>query len=103
MRLVVFLSVGSVVLGFLFNDPLILLLRLVIARIDLGSVLFFIGLGDFDGLLIVKVAPGIRRLLLLVSVGVAVKIYKSKDITWIAAAIVEACSRTQCYLRHRRI
>jgi hypothetical protein len=99
---VVFLSVGSVILGFLFNDPLILFLRLVIARIDLGSVLFFIGLGDFDGLLIVKVAPGIRRLLLLVTlIGVTVKIYKSKDITWIAA--IEACSHRQCYLRHRRI
>ena len=103
MRLVVFLSVRSVVLGLLFNDLLILLFRLVIALIGLGSVLFIISLGDFDGLLIVKVAPGVRRLLLLVSVGVTVKIYKSKGITWIAAAIVEACSRTQCYLRHRRI
>jgi hypothetical protein len=81
VRLVVFLSVRSVVLGLLFNDLLILLFRLVIALIGLGSVLFIIGLGDFDGLFIVKVAPGVRRLLLLVSVGVAVKIYKSKGIT----------------------
>ena len=59
MRLVVFLSIGSVVLGFLFNDLLLLLFRLVIALIGLGSVLLVIGLGDLNGLLIVKVAPGI--------------------------------------------
>jgi hypothetical protein len=59
VRLVVFLSIGSVVLGFLFNDLLLLLFRLVIALIGLGSVLLVIGLGDLNGLLIVKVAPGI--------------------------------------------
>jgi len=59
VRLVVFLSIGSVVLGFLFNDLLLLLFRLVIALIGLGSVLLIVGLGDLNGLLIVKVAPGI--------------------------------------------
>jgi hypothetical protein len=59
VRLVVFLSIGSVVLGFLFNDLLLLLFRLIIALIGLGSVLLVIGLGDLNGLLIVKVAPGI--------------------------------------------
>ena len=59
MRLVVFLSIGSVVLGLLFNDLLLLLFRLVIALIGLGSVLLVIGLGDLNGLLIVKVASGI--------------------------------------------
>jgi hypothetical protein len=59
VRLVVFLSIGSVVLGFLFNDLLLLLFRLVIALIGLGSVFLVIGLGDLNGLLIVKVAPGI--------------------------------------------
>jgi hypothetical protein len=59
VRLVVFLSIGSVVLGFLFNDLLLLLFRLFIALIGLGSVLLVIGLGDLNGLLIVKVAPGI--------------------------------------------
>ena len=59
MRLVVFLSIGSVVLGFLFNDLLLLLFRLVIALIGLGSVLLIVGLGYLNGLLIVKVAPGI--------------------------------------------
>jgi hypothetical protein len=59
VRLVVFLSIGSVVLGFLFNDLLLLLFRLVIALIGLGSVLLIVGLGYLNGLLIVKVAPGI--------------------------------------------
>ena len=59
MRLVVFLSVGSIVLGLLFNDLLLLLFRLIIALIGLGSVLLIVGLGDLNGLLIVKVAPGI--------------------------------------------
>jgi hypothetical protein len=59
VRLVVFLSIRSVVLGFLFNDLLLLLFRLVIALIGLGSVLLVIGLSDLNGLLIVKVAPGI--------------------------------------------
>jgi hypothetical protein len=59
VRLVVFLNIGSVVIGFLFNDLLLLLFRLVIALIGLGSVLLVIGLGDLNGLLIVKVAPGI--------------------------------------------
>jgi len=59
VRFVIFLSIGSVVLGFLFNDLLLLLFRLVIALIGLGSVLLVIGLSDLNGLLIVKVAPGI--------------------------------------------